>query len=233
MREPYEFEIVGDLFAAARKYERNLVAEHQLRAGDFKVTDVDGNVLRLGGAAEHVDHLEVLTQLDQIAEILERSGAPAARRVHDVRRPRGGRECDTLVRQWNMAFRIHGVQRNIARRGGERGADQFAGEPHHQRRLVDFGAGISIQNPRIGRQYFHALRFEHDESGLVNGGDLIIGEHFHRHERIAQMPVGPRAIEDCVADVGAFGPSPAAPANRFFRLFHASPAREFGGRKLL
>src|SRR6266478_3136650 len=98
VREADELEVVGDLLAAAREYEGNLVAEHELRARDLEMTDVDGNVLRLGGPAEHVDHLEVLTQLDQIAEILERAGAPSAGRIHDVRRPRGRRECHALVR---------------------------------------------------------------------------------------------------------------------------------------
>jgi len=183
--EPYEFEVVGDLLVAARKNERDFVAEHQLGAGHFEVAHVDGNVLRLGGAAEDMNHLEVLTQLDQITKVLERSGTPASRRIHDVRRPRGRRECDALVRQRHVTFRIHGVQRDIARRSRKRSADQFAGEPHHQRRFIDLGTGVAIQNARILRQYLHALRFKHDQRRLVNGGDLVIGEHFHRLERIA------------------------------------------------
>ena len=36
------------------------------------------DILRFGRAAEHMDDFEALAQLHQVAEILERSGAPAA-----------------------------------------------------------------------------------------------------------------------------------------------------------
>src|ERR1700688_5120388 len=55
----------------------------------------------------------------------------------------------------------------------------------------------------------------------MNGGDLIVGKHFQRHEGIAQMPVGARAVEDGVADVGARWAAPAASTLRLIGLFHA------------
>ena len=54
---------------AAGKDERNLVAQHQLGAGDLQMADVHRNVLRLGRAAEHVDDLEVnrpITRNDEL-----------------------------------------------------------------------------------------------------------------------------------------------------------------------
>jgi hypothetical protein len=63
----------------------------------------------------------------------------------------------------------------------------------------------------------------------VNGGDLIFREYLHRLERIAQMPVGPRAIEDGVTDVGAARSAAAAAANRLIGLFHADAARRLVG----
>ena len=80
--------------------------------------------------------------------------------------------------------------------------DQFAVEPHHLRRLVDLGARLRVAHSRIGRQHLHALRFENDERRFVNSGDLIFRKNPHRLERIAQMAVGPRAIEDGVTRLG-------------------------------
>ncbi len=53
---------------------------------------------------------------------------------------------------------------------------------------------------------------------------LIVREHLQRLERIAQMPIRPRAVEDCVADVRASGAASTAPAERLIGLFHASVA---------
>jgi len=124
-------------------------------------------------------------------------------------------------------LRIHGVQRDIARRGGERGADQFAAEPHHQSGLIDIGAGIAIPDARVRRQYLHSLGFQRDERGFVNGRDLIVREYLHRLERIAQVTVGPRAVEDGMTYVRASGPAAAAPAGRLIELFHAAAARMY------
>jgi hypothetical protein len=52
----------------------------------------------------------------------------------------------------------------------------------------------------------------------VDRGNLIIGKNLHRRERIAQMTVRAGAIDDRVADFGAGLSTPAASANRFFRL---------------
>ena len=109
----------------------------------------------------------------------------------------------------------------------ERCADQFAVEAHHQRCLIDFGAGPAIQHARIGGQHLHALSFQNDECGFVNRRHLIVGEHLHGLEWIAQMPVRPRAVEDGMADIGAAGSASAAPTDRVFRLFHAGAARVF------
>ena len=46
------------------------------------------------------------------------------------------------------------------------------------RRLIDLGAGVAVAHSSIGRQHLHALRFEDDERGLVNRGDLVFGETF-------------------------------------------------------
>src|ERR1019366_10694954 len=82
VRETNEFEVVCDLAVAAGKYERNLIAQHQLGPRHLQMADMDRNVLRFGRTAENVDDLEALAQLDQIAKILECPGASAARRVH-------------------------------------------------------------------------------------------------------------------------------------------------------
>ena len=92
MREPDQFEGVGDLAVAAREYQGNLVAQHQLHAREFEVAQAHRNILRLGRAPEHVDDFEALAQLDQVAKVLERAGAAATRAVHDVRRSGGRRE---------------------------------------------------------------------------------------------------------------------------------------------
>ena len=60
VRQANQFEVVGDLAVTTRKDEGNLVGQHQLSARHFKMPYVHGNVLRLGRAAEHVNHLEVL-----------------------------------------------------------------------------------------------------------------------------------------------------------------------------
>ena len=119
VRQANELEIVGDLAVAARKNKGNLVAQHQLRACHLQMADIDRNILRLGRAAEHVNHLEALTQLDQVAEVLECSRAPPARRVHDIGRSRSHCECDAAVRQRYVSFRIDGVEGDIARGGRE------------------------------------------------------------------------------------------------------------------
>ena len=233
VREANEFEIVGHLAVAAGKYERNLVAEHQLRPRHLQMADMHRYVLRFGRAAEHVNDFEALAQLDEIAKILERAGAPAARRVHDVGRSRGGRECDATVRQGDMALRVDGMQRHIARCARERARHQIAAEAHDLRRLVDLGAGVAISDARIRRQHLHALCFEHLQRGLVNGRDLIVGEHLQRLERIAQMPVGLRAVEYGVTDLGGSGPAPAAPAERLIGWFHADAALQWVGKRRL
>jgi hypothetical protein len=124
-----------------------------------------------------------------------------------------------LVKSSNVPVRVHRVQRNIARRAGERSADQLAGQPHDLRRLFDFGTGVSVPDPRIGRQHLHALSFQHDERGFVNGSHLIIGEYLHRREGVAQMTIWARAVEDRMAGIGASGSASVASANRLFRLF--------------
>src|ERR1700676_5196666 len=67
----------------------------------------------------------------------------------------------------------------------------------------------------------------------MNGGDLIVGKHFQRHEGIAQMPVGPRAVEDGVADVGARWAAPAAATLRLIGLFHAKRPAGFWGKCII
>jgi hypothetical protein len=129
---------------AAREYEGNLVAQHELGASHVQMANVHGNVLRLGGAAEHVDDLETLAQLDQVAEVLQRAGAPITGRVHDVGRPRGRRECHAAIRQRDVALGVDGVQGDVARRGGQRGGYQLAPDAHDLRCLIDVGAGLSV-----------------------------------------------------------------------------------------
>ncbi len=160
---------------AAREYEWNLVAQQELGARHLQVADVNRDVLRLGRAAEDVNDLEVLAQLDQIAEILERSRPPPARGVHDVGRPGGRSECDATVRQRHVALRIHRMQSDVVRRRGERGAHQIRGSSRtDQRRFIDLGAGVAVQNARIGRQNLHALGFQNDERCIVYRGDLVV-----------------------------------------------------------
>jgi hypothetical protein len=60
------------------------------------------------------------------------------------------------------------------------------------RRIVDSAPAVAVDHARIGRQHFHALGLEHHERRLVHRGDLIVGEHLQRLERIAQMPIGLR-----------------------------------------
>ncbi len=74
---------------------------------------------------------------------------------------------------------------------------------------------------------------QHLQRGLVNGRDLIVGKHLQRFERVAQMPVGLRAIEYGVTDLGGSGPAPAAPAERLIGWFHADAALEWVGKRRL
>jgi hypothetical protein len=54
----------------------------------------------------------------------------------------------------------------------------------------------------------------------VDGRHLIVGEDLERLEGIAQMPVGPRAVEYGVTDFGARGAAPVASTGLFVGLFH-------------
>ena len=120
-----------------------LSREHELRARHVQMPDRHGDILRLGRAAEHVNHLEALAQLHEIAEILERARATAAGRVHDVRRSRRRAERDASRVERHVPLGIDGVQRDVVRRGRERRGDEPAVEPHDLRRLVDLGAGVA------------------------------------------------------------------------------------------
>ena len=230
--ETDELEIVGHLAVPAREDERDLVGEHELRARHVQMPHRHRHVLRLGRATEHVDDFEALAQLHDVAEILERAGAATASGVHDIRRPRCGREGDAALAERHMPLRIHGMQRDVVRRACQRGGDECAVEAHDLRGFVHRRAGVAIAHACIGRQHLHPLRLENDERRLVNGGDLIVRKHPHRLEGIAQMAIGARAIEDGVARFGRSA-APSAPSLRLVGLFHAPIIGKTRERRLL
>ena len=119
-----------------------------------------------------------------------------------------------------MPLWIHRMQRDVARRCAQRSRDEVAAEAHGLGCLVEVSPGIAVGLSGIGRQHLHPLRLEHDERGIVDGRYLIVGEHLERLEGVAQMPVGPRAVEHGVADFGARGAAPVASTGLFVGLFH-------------
>ena len=197
MRNAQQCEVVRNLLATARENERHLVGQQQLRARDLEVADVHRYVLRLHAAPQHVDRLEALAQLHQVAKVLERAGAPAALDVHDVRRSGSRRKSHGASGQRHRAGRIDRVQCKVARRGGQRLGDQPPVHAHHQRRFIDLRAARGIALARIGGQHLHALIFEQAECGLVNRGDLVVRKNPQWLEGILEMSVGQRAIYDC------------------------------------
>ena len=206
---------------APGKDERDLVGQHQLRARDLQVPCAYREVLRLGRSAQHVDDLEALAQLHQVAEILERAGTAAALAVHDVRRSRGRRKRHVAVVQRHMPLRIDRVQRDLARCARQRCRDEGAVDAHDLARLIDARAGFPVHPACIGGQHLHALGLEHDERRFVHRRDLVVRKHPHRRERIAQMAVGPRAIEYGMRLLA--GPrAAAAAAGGFDRFSHGS-----------
>ena len=66
-----QLEPVGDLPTAARIEVRHLVGERQVRHTRFEMTELQGHVLRFDARSRHVDHVEVLRQLDEVAEVGE------------------------------------------------------------------------------------------------------------------------------------------------------------------
>ena len=174
MRDLQQGKVVGNLRAAARENERNLVGQQQLRAHHLEVADVHRNVLRLDGAAEHLDHLETLAQLHQLAEIIERAGATAVLDVHDIGRSGSGRQRHVATAHEHIVRRILRVQLERTRSAGQRLRHQAAIDADHHGVLVDLGAARGVDLACVGRQHLHALGLEHAERGLVQGCYLVV-----------------------------------------------------------
>ena len=188
-RQPDEGEAVLDLLGAASHHDRHLVREGELRPHHGVVAQVDGHVLRLRVIAEHVQHVEMLAELDQLEEVRERARAAAAIEVAHVGTARAADEDERARREFDGAARIAAEPREGRRTAPERGGDDLAADSHDLRALIDQRAGARIQLPRLRQQHLDAERLEHPQGVLVHRGDGVVRERTLRCEGTAQPPV--------------------------------------------
>ena len=140
-----------------------------------------------------MDDIEVLAELDEVGEVFKRAGAPAASRVHDVRWAGGGREAHVAPALLDVQVRVHRVEGEFGRAGGQRLLHQLAVELHHLGFFVHFSAASLVGGATLGGQHLVALGFQQRERGLVDGLHLVLREDLHGLERVLQMAVSQRA----------------------------------------
>ena len=229
MGDADQLEIVGNLTVTAGKHERDLVRQQQLRAHHLQMAQVHGHVLRLDRPTQHLDHIEVLAQLHEVAEVLERTGAASAGGVHDVGRPGSRREGDMPAAHGHAARRVRCMHEKMAWRGGQRLRDQGPRNPHQLSGLVDLGATIAIAAPCVGREHLHAVGLQDQQCGLVQRADLIVGKHPQRLEGILEVTVsgGARRSRRSTLGGGTAAASRASGGARF-KVGHARAAPEVG-----
>ncbi len=95
----------------------------------------------------------------------------------------------------HVEFGIERVERELARRRGQRLGDQAAIDAHDLRRLVDFRARLRVALAApIGREHLHALVFQQRECGHVDRRDLVVRVDARVVERVHHVPVGARPL---------------------------------------
>ena len=135
--DPEHLEAVRHLAAAARVEVRRLVRQGQVGEARLEVAELDRHVLRLDARARQVDHVEVLRQPDEVAEVGQVARALAAVEVAD-----GGRAADrhggeVAAAESDVPLRRAAEDLHRLRRRGERLLDEPGLEPDHLRLLVD------------------------------------------------------------------------------------------------
>ena len=204
-----------------------LSVRQELCAHDFQVAHVHRYVLWFDRSAQHLDHLEALAQLHQVAEVLQRAGAPPVLDVHDVGRSGGRRHGHVPPAERHVVGGIERVQRERMGRVAQRLRDQPAVQAHQHRILIDLRAAGGIARAAIGRQHLHALGFEDVERGPMYRLDLIVGEHAQRLERVFEVPVVQRPVGHRRQRLGRTG-SPTTPARgAHFMVTHSIRPAEF------
>ncbi len=153
------------------------------------VPDMGGDVLGFDQRGDHVEHVEMLGQLDQIAEVFVRAGTAALDAIRGVRTACAGLEGERtkLQRQFAVASAAH--DRDGLGRGGERGPDHVAADADHLGVFVDDGPAFAENLARFGEQDLDGEVFEDGERGLVHGLDFVVGKDVHRWERVLELTV--------------------------------------------
>ena len=183
------FEAFHHLRRAAAENERQLVGLGQLRFHGEIVPDIHRHILRLCQRRHHLKHIEMLRQLDQLAEICGRPRAASAFKIGGMRRA-GTRLEDKGARlQQHVAVAAGGAAQDGSRRAVQRGFDHLAADPDHFRSFVAPRPAFAEDTARLGEQDLHPQRFQHGQRRLMHAGDGVVGIELHHREGVAQIPV--------------------------------------------
>ena len=150
---PDHLETAAHLGRAARKYERRLVAQAELAFGNVQVAYVERDVLWLHIRRLQVDHVEMLRQTGDVAEIRQRAVASPSLDVGDMRRSTDTHERDAVTAYVHVALGRPTLNDKLAGSRCERLFDQSAIQIHHLRCVVDAGARLGESRAGAGIQH--------------------------------------------------------------------------------
>jgi hypothetical protein len=147
------------------------------------------DVLRLDARSQHMQHVEMLHQPDEILESGKSSRPPAVLQIGDVRRPGSCQERHRAEFERQVAGTVTGMDADRFRRRGQRRRDDVAADAHHLAVLVDQSAGTSKNGARLRQQHLGAELLEHAQRRVVDRGDLVGRKDRLRQERVLQRTI--------------------------------------------
>jgi hypothetical protein len=192
-----------------------LVHEGQGVERGVQVAHAVVDVHRLHGVAgQEVDRRQRLAQAQQVLVVLAVADAPTTVQVGDVGRATHGPECHPVATDGQMMGRVPGVQRELARGGGDQLGDHLRIEAHAlivRRRL---GAGRLERIARIDVEEVHADLSQDAQRGGVDGFEFVGRDDVGR--AVAQARLRPRALGR--SDLAIVALAAARPAPRHVGL---------------
>ena len=196
-------EAVLHLSLPARKDERHLVAQRQLRPHGLVMPHLGAHILRFHQRRDHVEDVEGLCKLHEFTKVPRRPGPAPALQVRRMGAPRAGLKHQRAKLQHHVPLSHPGSKRDRLRCRGQRRFDHVAPDIHHVTR--DPRPALCIEPDRPVRQDPDPQPFQHVERRLVHRRDTVVGKDVHRRERVFQP-----AVVD-IAPGRGLGPAPAPP----------------------